>query len=151
MRPFLLLALAAALPAGAQTMYRCGAAFSDKPCGPGQQVIAAPAPAAQTARPQAQAAPDTQVTPEVRRAAEAACTARLTKDVSFLDPDSVRVTSVSRRGVLQIGGQPLRVYGMRVNAKNGYGGYAGEKDFLCLADPADERLIVLVKRANYER
>lgn len=165
MRLFFFLALAATLPAGAQSVYRCGAAFSDKPCGPDQQVLVAPVPPAPKpgplTRPQANPqglreldamfpGSDTLVDPAVRTAAESACKARLTKEVTFLDPDSVRVTSVSRRGVLDVAGQPLRVYGMRVNAKNAYGGYTGEKDFLCLTQPADERVVVTVRRALWE-
>lgn len=149
MRFLIPLALAAALPAGAQQMYRCGSAFSDHPCGAGQQVIGAPAPAAVPSRPVV-TAPEIPASPEVQAAAKAGCLDRLKKDVQFRDPDSVRVSRVVRMGLLPLGNEIQRVYVMRVNAKNAYGGYTGDKDYFCVTDRSDERVIVRVRPADYE-
>lgn len=142
MRFLIPLALAAALPVGAQTMYRCGSSFSDHPCVPGQvPVVTAPA-----VRPV-----DPPVSQEVEDAAKAACVARLTRDIQFRDADSVKVLGVQRRGILRGDGStpPTRVYQMSVNAKNAYGGYTGPKEYFCHTDPANERTVLLVVPTGY--
>lgn len=156
MRTLILAALACvAAPVGAQTMYRCGNTFSQQPCGPGAEVIESqkPRPGAYvTAPPIARpAALDLPAPADVVDAAKASCVDRLRKDIAFKDPDSVKVLGIERRGLQTVAGQQLRLYVMRVNARNSYGAYSGEKDFFCLADRADERVTILVRLAAYER
>lgn len=147
MRFLIPLALAAALPVSAQQMYRCGSSYSDHPCGPGQEVTGTAKPMVTAPRLPVINVPDLPVPPAVEAAAKATCTERLQKDVSFRDPSSVQVYGIRRAGLLPVGTGALRVYVMRVNAKNAYGGYTGEKDFLCLADPKDETVVVQVRQA----
>lgn len=152
MRHIILAALVCvAAPVGAQAVYRCGNTFSQQPCGPGATVPEShqPRPGTFITAPPL----DAPASPEVVAAAKAACAARLRQDVEFKDPDSVKVLGIERAGFVPVpnGEARLRVYLMRVNAKNSYGGYVGPKDYLCYVDRADERLAVLVRQAAYER
>lgn len=134
--------LLAALPVGAQQMYRCGNAFSQLPCGKDQAVIGAPA---------APPVADLPASPETVAAASAECRVRLMHDVAFRDPDSVKIGRVDRRRTtgITVAGRPAtaRVYVLQVNAKNAFGGYTGDKPFFCYTDPADERAVFFVQLA----
>lgn len=84
--------------------------------------------------------PEPPADPALVAAARQACTARLTQDVAFRDPESVRVGSIERKGTAYIQrlGARARGYVMRVNARNGFGGFTGEREFICFTDAADE-------------
>lgn len=143
---FVVLAIAlAAGAAGAQQLYRCGSTFSQQPCGPDATVV----PSAGVAQPNP-LPPDVPAGPGVEQAAKAACVDRLRRDVTFRDPDSVKVGLVDRKGVFRHGllGKPVRVYRLAVNAKNGYGGYTGEQAYMCFTDLANERDVLLVQRLD---
>lgn len=139
------LTLAASGAAGAQGIYRCGTTFSETPCGPGSITIQ---PAAATTSPQAALPPlpDTTASPETVSAAKAACVAALIANLK--DPDSLKLGTVERRGpwYAYVGDQrvPARAYSVNANAKNTYGGYTGEKAYLCSVDLATERTVLAI-------
>jgi hypothetical protein len=137
------LALALAGPAAAQQMYRCGSTFSQQPCGADAKVIDTPGVV------QPMVVPDLPVSPETIEAASAACVAGLWKSFSFRDPDSVKIGAIRRgtAGMTVFGDRRVatRAYSMRVNAKNGYGGYTGEQLYICYVDPKDERTVLNIR------
>lgn len=143
MQKFLFVAALCALsggPVAAQQMYRCGTTFSQQPCGPAAVAVAAPGV------PQPQVAPpDTQASPETVEAAKAACVARLRTDVAWKDPESLRIGAVERRKTWHapIDGKavPARIYVVRVNARNSYGGYSGEQPFMCNMDLSEKTVL----------
>jgi hypothetical protein len=62
------------------------------------------------------------------------------------DPEGARVRDVTRMGpsILFISSDktlPAVDYSMIVNGKNSYGGYAGEKPWLCVLDPGESNVI----------
>lgn len=146
MRTILLsLTLVVSGAAGAQGIYRCGNTFSEQPCGPGAITIqpARPAPAPQsTLGP----LPDTPASPETVAAAKAACVAAVRAKLK--DPDSLKLGAVERRGTwyAYVGDQrvPARAYAVNANARNSYGGYTGERTYLCSMDLATETTILVI-------
>lgn len=143
MRTFKILTAVALLAAGpvmAQQMYRCGSTFSQQPCGADAKAVpmqGVPQPVV--------APPDTPASPEVVEAAKAACAARLKTDLAWKDPDSVKIGAVERRKTWHapIDGKtvPARIYVLRVNAKNSYGGYTGEQPYLCNLDLGEKTVL----------
>lgn len=130
--------LLAAGTAGAQTMYRCGNTFSQEPCGPGATEIKAagvPQPIVDTVKED----------PAKTAAMGAACQEYLTRAPAWKDRASVRVSGVQRGRLADatIAGKTTRVrmYGAIVNAKNGFGGYSGERLALCYTDVAETKIL----------
>lgn len=139
MRLLFLGAMLLAGAAAAQPMYRCGSTISDKPCAADAQAYrpaGSPPPLA--------AVPDAPVAPDIEQAARDVCLAAIR--MRLKDPDSMKADTV-RRGALstrKVGDRNLRARGYVafVNAKNGFGGYTGEKVWTCFMDPADERKLL---------
>ena len=124
------LALAGACQA--QTMYRCGNTFSQQPCGHDGKVIAAPGVVQPRAK--RQPPPDMPALPGVENQAKQLCVSALMAQLK--DPESARVREIHRSRTdswpLDNGSRrPVRYYWMTVNAKNSYGGYAGDKSYRC--------------------
>lgn len=138
-------------PVAAQAVYRCGAKYSDKPCAAGQRVIVA-APVRVPDKIEAPV-PDLPAAPDVVAAAKAACVAQLRATFTFKDPDSVKVGEIRRAltGMVTLGDQrvAVRAYSMSVNAKNSYGGYTGDQDYICYVEPSRERTVLAVVRAMH--
>jgi hypothetical protein len=134
----LALSLLAASAAGAQTMYRCGNTFSQQPCGPAAVEIKAPGVP--------QPVVDTIAADPAKTAAmQAACRDFLIRVPNWKDRDSVRVGEIQRGRLAQreISGKMTRVrlYGGFVNARNGYGGYGGDRVAVCWADEAETKIL----------
>lgn len=112
----------------AQTMYRCGSTYADQPCALDAKVLNAP-------KPKAARLPDLAAAPEVEKRAKEMCRRALMGTLK--DPESARFGMIYRGALDQITDQQtgknyeVRRYGARINAKNSYGGYTGEKRFGC--------------------
>jgi len=133
-----LVALALMLPlAAAAQAYRCDVGgrviFQQQPCNDGRRVDGV-SPMANRA--EAPAAP-------LRGAA--LCEAHAKSASTFADPDSVRVGAVQ-----YLGAKPwklhqeliaARTYGLRINARNAYGGFDGERLYECLLSEDEARLL----------
>lgn len=133
---FVVLALAvAAGSAGAQQMYRCGNTFSQQPCGPGAAAI----PSGGVAQPSAPPAA------EAISAIETDCRTWITRVPAWKDPESVRIGPITRAELVTRDGRMLRAYRVMVNGKNSYGGYAGERPFVCYADETAAKVVDLYK------
>jgi len=137
------LALAASA-ASAQQIYRCGNTFSQQPCGLDAKELQIPG-----AGKQPLPLKDTPPSAQVQDAAKAMCLEQL--KASLKDPDSMRVGTVMRFGPKYIevwdkGNQAFRktpavLYGVEVNAKNGFGGYTGMKTYRCNLDPSETTVL----------
>jgi hypothetical protein len=102
------LAIASAMPARAQQMYRCGNAFSQTPCGPNAAVIKS-AGVPQPAGP---------VDPETKAAIEADCRQWIRNVPLWKDRESVRIGSIYRGEVEARKGRMLRSYLVMVSARS---------------------------------
>ncbi len=137
-RTALLLALAAAASgAWGQTVYRCGNTYSQEPCSPSAKPVDAPG-----LRPESARAPVTadriQTNMELCRGALRA---------SLKDPGSAQIEDERRLPSLMQGmnfstGEKFQAitYTMRINARNGYGGYTGFKTAVCYFDPTEQTI-----------
>jgi hypothetical protein len=108
--------------------------FQQQPCNDGRRVDGPSTPALR-----GEAAP-----PAAVRGA-ALCEAHAKAASTFADPDSVRIG-----GVQYLGAKPwklhqeliaARTYGLRINARNGYGGYEGERLYECLLSEDEARVL----------
>jgi hypothetical protein len=156
--------------APAQAIYRCGSTFSQSPCGSGQvQLKVAPTPSASTTPGGALAAVKQgaafkklkddlivrrrQGPPagDVVRANIKACDAGIRG--AMKDPEGARVKDVTRVGpsIDANGGLDALVAGVDysaiVNGRNSYGGYTGEKPWICVFDTT-EATIIRVKKVG---
>jgi hypothetical protein len=129
------LALTVPLGASAQT-YRCDVGgrvvFQQQPCNDGKRVDGT-----------ASSAPNPAATAAPRGAA--LCEAHVRSAATFADPESVRIG-----GIQYLGAKPwklhqeliaARTYGLRVNARNGYGAYEGERLYECLLSEDEARVL----------
>lgn len=134
---FLMLAAAACQPALAQ-VYRCTeggkTVLQQAPCaGAGAKIeLRSTGPgAAETA--------------DLRSKAAALCEAALRTVPAWKDKESLLVTQVRRTGFTTINkhGTALAavMYSARVNGKNSYGAYIGEKPGYCYLDPSETRVL----------
>lgn len=130
---FVLLALALAGPADAQQLYKCGNTFSQQPCGADATVI----PSAGVAQPTGPVDAATQ------RAIEADCRSWVTRVPPWKDRDSVKVGTIFRSDAVSRDGRLVRAYRVMVNGKNSYGGYEGERPFVCYADEKTAKVVDL--------
>jgi hypothetical protein len=140
MRFKMLTAIATLTLAGAcaaQTMYRCGNSFSQTPCAPD----AKPMGVAKTEKVMAMV--DVPPADDVVAANKATCAGAATGRLK--DPESARVGSVIRIGALMLPRdgktQPVVLYQVGINAKNGFGGYAGESQWRCYFNSNESALI----------
>lgn len=126
----------AAFGVQAQHLYRCGNSFSQVPCGDDAKIIKTPG----VLQP-----PATPVVPERVEAMKAACAEWIRAVPAWKDRDSVKILSVTRGklSIEQIFGSSTVVvnYYVRVNAKNSYGAYSGEKVAVCYANEHETRII----------
>ncbi len=142
------LVFAAAHDAHAQKLYRCGSTFSQTPCGADAQEIKAagvpqpiPQPALESLAPERYA--------EVR----AMCERGIREQPAWKDPDSVKIRSIVRGArtiaVTFESGRRRAVapWYVTVNAKNSYGGYAGERLAECYFDPDEKTLLSVYLRS----
>lgn len=131
-----LLVLILPLAAAAQA-YRCDSGgrvvFQQQPCNEGRRVEGTSA-----------ATSGSEPAPASVRGA-ALCEAHVRSGSTFADPDGLRIGSVQ-----YLGARPwklhqeliaARTYGMRINARNGYGGYEGERLFECLLSEDEARVL----------
>jgi hypothetical protein len=149
----LLALLIAAGAAGAQTMYRCGSTYSQAPCGPDAQQIGARPKAAPNPAPVSAAAGPKKVLdtipedPVKAEAMRAQCREWITRVPAWKDRDSVKVGEIKRAGLAmrEVAGreQRVRAYATVVNAKNGFGGYGGERLAICWTDDAETTMLDL--------
>ncbi len=129
------LALMLPLAAAAQA-YRCDVGgrvvFQQQPCNDGKRVDGA-SPAARS---------DTSMS--AARGA-ALCEAHARSGTAFADPESLRIA-----GVQYLGAKPwklhqeliaARTYGLRINARNAYGAYEGERLYECLLSEDEARVL----------
>lgn len=135
MRPILgaVLLLACSTSFG-QSVYKCGSTFSQTPCAADAKLIAGRAPE-----------PRRSASPELVEQNKASC--RQAVLGLLKDPESARAGEVMRTGLVQRLPNPSTgavvegpTYIVLVNAKNGFGGYVGEKTFACMFS-ADERAL----------
>lgn len=136
------LVLAAAHGAHAQKLYRCGSTFSQTPCGADAQEIKAagvPQPIPQPAL--------GSLTPERYAEVRAMCERGIREQPAWKDPDSVKIRSIVRGtrtiAVTFESGRRRAVapWYVTVNAKNGFGAYAGERLAECYFDPDEKTLL----------
>ena len=129
------IAIGLALVAGAasaQHLYRCGSTFSQTPCGPDAKQVSAAVPQ-----------PSGPVDPEVRVKIEDDCRRWIVGVPQWKDRESVRIGTIYRGANQPRDGRVLRAYHVSVNAKNSYGGYQGERPFVCYADEASAKVLDL--------
>lgn len=131
-----LLLVAALFNAQAQKLYRCGNNFSQMPCGSAdQKVIQA----------RGGESSGSQSYGDRVQAMKAACIDWIRRVPAWKDRDSVKISDVSRGGaqVITIDDSPLVVvsYTAIVNGKNSYGGYGGEKLYVCYANEQETKII----------
>lgn len=126
------------LPLAAQAQaYRCEAGgrvvFQQQPCMDGRRVDGSSPTAGRVDAP-----------PPAQRGA-ALCEAHARSATTFPDPESVRIGSVQ-----YLGARPWKVhqeliaartYGLRINVRNGYGGYEGERLYECLLSEDEARVL----------
>lgn len=130
-----LLALALPLAAAAQA-YRCDVGgrvvFQQQPCTDGRRVSGTSSDARSEAAPTAS------------RGATV-CEAHARATTTFADPESLRIGSVQ-----YLGAKPwklhqeliaARTYGLRINARNAYGAYEGERLYECLLSEDEARVL----------
>lgn len=135
-------ALAVTQGAHAQKLYRCGNTFSQIPCGADAQEMKAagvPQPVPTSAL--------EELTPERYAELRAICEAGVRSIPAWKDPDSVKIGAV-RRGNRTIAmdfasgrRRAVAPWFVTVNARNGFGGYGGEKVAQCYFDPAESKLL----------
>lgn len=127
------LALVASIDATAQSIYRCGSTYSNRPCADAK-VVDAPASAASASG--GNAGDDMQ---------DHVCVRDIKSALAWFDPDSVKVTAVTGPGweSVKIGNQSIAAkrYVLTVNAKNSYGGYTGGREFVCNVSPATGKIL----------
>jgi len=133
MKPlFFSLLLIFSCSAQAGTLYRCGNTFSQIPCGDNAQAVQV-------------AGSDSAKNSVPAELARHVCINDLKKWVPFPDPESVKVESISRGTpeIIEYAGAKLmaRRYDLKVNARNGYGGYTGAQNFSCFASEDNQRIL----------
>ncbi len=134
----LLLVALLALPAAvqAQGIYRCGNTFSQQPCGPDSKQLVAP-------KQELRLPPD--IPPSNDRIAANMSTCEKATRAAMKDPDAARIRRIGRIGpVFQwVAGQRGTgvAYHLGVNGKNSYGGYTGEKLYVCGFDDSETTLV----------
>lgn len=142
------LVLAAAHGAHAQKLYRCGSTFSQTPCGADAQEIKAagvPQPIPQPLM--------GQLPPERYSEVRAMCEQGIREQPAWKDPDSVKIRSIVRGtriiAVTFESGRRRAVapWYVTVNAKNGFGAYAGERLAECYFDPDEKTLLSVYLRS----
>jgi len=130
-----LLALLLPLAAAAQA-YRCEAGgrvfFQQQPCTDGKRVSGTASEARSHAVPTA-------------TSGASLCEAHARSATTFADPESLRIGSVQ-----YLGAKPwklhqeliaARTYGLRINARNAYGAYEGERLYECLLSEDEARVL----------
>ena len=147
---YLFLAGVAVLSTGAsaQGVYRCGNEYSAQPCGANsKQVVAPPPPPAvstSTLPPRPHVLPDTKPPPVERIAANLALCESATR-LKMKDPDAAKIRPIRRHGPTTVFIDGKFVHGIdyfvAANGKNSYGGYTGEKLFICAFDRAEMTLL----------
>ena len=125
--------------AQSQQLYRCGSTYSQTPCATDAvKLQVAPNAGGPVPRP----APTTGL-----------CTQRFLEHVSLKDPESARYRVVkSNMTVIRYAEQPMAAskYLIFVNAKNSYGGYAGEELYLCYLSEDEKRVLAIAKPGSRE-
>lgn len=125
-------------------VYKCqspkgGVTYSDAPCADKPILVPVSAPTS--------AGPSNAIV----AVEESVCAKEITRHVSFRDPSSVMVTAVTRMSPKSLSygthRQTARTHALRVNAKNGYGGYTGEQMYLCHVSD-DEKTVLLIAPAG---
>ncbi|HEY3046819.1 MAG TPA: hypothetical protein VGJ72_05050 [Polaromonas sp.] len=139
-RPALIFVLALLGATGhAQTMYRCGNTFSERPCGPDAKVLVQ-GPAKEQPL---VALPDTPPSADVIEANKLACASAVRN--AMKDPEAARIGTVTRSGpgvdYFQMRTFQVVIYFVNANGKNSYGGYTGEKLHMCSFDPSEKTII----------
>lgn len=141
--------------AQAQTMYRCGSTFSQTPCGSdAKSVRVSPSDlSSDTVAKQAVLAAQKQPAPsqEVIAANIETCERRIR--TAMKDPDAARISEGARGGpsVEYEDGRsyPVVRYFFKVNGKNGYGGYVGDKLYVCVYDLGEKRIVRIRESGAY--
>lgn len=136
--------LAICCTTAAAQVYKCqapqGVVYSDIPCGDNATRVSNAA------------APTAGQGSAIVQVEESACAQELTKHVTFKDPASVRVEAVTRVSPKSISYGSHRgtakTHTVRANARNGFGGYAGAKLYLCHVS-ADEKTVLHIAPAGY--
>lgn len=122
--------------AHAEKLYRCGNTFSQVPCGPNEKEVRARSDVLADSAPGGA---------DRAEAMKAACVDWIRNVPAWKDRESVKISGL-RRGrflVHSIDGEPTMVvtYLALVNGKNSYGGYTGEKSFVCYANQQETKII----------
>ena len=124
-------ALIATTELQAQTLYRCGNEFSQKPC----------AASAVPLKTRSDAVPDRPPTPY----GVELCSSEAPRLLNFLDPPSTRIASVTPGGteVIQYADKPTaaKKFVMRMSTKNAYGAYEGEATYQCFLSEDQQRVL----------
>lgn len=125
-----------AVGANAQGVYRCGNTYSEHPCGRDAKQIVAP--------------PVREVLPANLPPSAAVVAANLATCVQatrakMKDPDAAQIRVIGRAGpefIYRAGKRmPGVTYHLAVNGKNSYGGFTGEKLYVCGFDATEQTLI----------
>ncbi len=129
-------AMLLAVGASAQGVYRCGNTFSEQPCGPDAKQIVAPP---MKEKLQADTPPSQAVI-----AANLATCEKATR-TKMKDPDAAQIKLIGRVGPSFMYSKGKRIQGVTyhiaANGKNSYGGYTGEKLYVCGFDTTEQTLI----------
>lgn len=129
-----------ALPATAlsQQMYRCGNTFSQQPCGPEATTIKSHG----VLQPSVATGPEN--AEKVARMKDL-CREMLIRVPDWKDRDSLKIGEIYRgqAEVRTINGsaQVVRLYVTRINGKNSYGAYTGEKGAACYANEHETKVL----------
>ena len=136
-RTGLALTACAIVPAcGAQTMYRCGNAFSQVPC----DKVTATAPIM---------VPRTSPAPALPKGRDL-CKAAVPRLLPLKDPYSAVIESISNSGrpiAIRYANEPMMAfqYIVTINAKNSFGAYTGAKPYFCYVNEAQSNVLAVTE------
>jgi len=141
--------------AQSQTLYRCGNTFSQTPCGKDAQTLnvgpkpdAAPSNVSRLVEEAKKRPPPT---PDVVAFNIQSCERKIRS--SMKDPEAARISQGSRMGP-SVGYASERIfpevsYSFKVNGKNSYGAYTGEKLYTCSFDLAEKDILYIKEIGPY--
>jgi hypothetical protein len=127
-------------------VFKCDVAgkrvYQQEPC---DQVAGAGGKMAIENAPLSGAAEFTKIPVDVPRPGRELCLKSAPHAASWKDRDSLKIGDVIRLGAqtIKVDGQHVKAhtYSMKINGKNTYGAYAGEKLYLCYVSPDESKLL----------
>ena len=119
----------------AGTIYKCGDAYSDKPCAQGPTKVT---PLWGTGSVSSASAPDLEAITE-------ACKAWIKRAAHWKDADSLKISPLVGSGMTVIGegaeARAVYAYHTTINGKNSYGAYVGQKSAICYVNEQKTKII----------